>query len=52
MSGIAKEMGHRVVCGGAIGTGGVIGLAYRVAVGLKPGTMAGTGTELRGGATE
>ena len=41
MSGTAEEVGHRVVGGAAIGTG-YIGPAYRVAVGLKPGTMAGT----------
>ena len=29
-SGTAKEMGHRVVGGAAMGTGGVIGPAYRV----------------------
>ena len=50
MSGTAKEMGHHVVDGAAIGTGGVIGPAYRVVVGLKPETMAGT--ELREGAAE
>ena len=42
MSGTAEEVGHRVVCGAAVGTGGVMGPAYRVAVGLKPGTMPGT----------
>ena len=50
MSGTAKEMGHRVVGGVVIGTGGIIGPACRVAVGLKPGTMAGT--DLREGAAE
>ena len=40
MKGTAEEVGHRVVGGAAIGTGGVIGPAYRVAVGLKPGAMA------------
>ena len=30
MSGTAKEVGHRVVGGVAIGTGGVIGPAYRL----------------------
>ena len=32
----AKEMGHRVVGGMAVGAGGVIGPAYGVAVGLEP----------------
>ena len=32
----AKEMGHRVVGEVAVGTGGVIGPAYGVAVGLEP----------------
>ena len=42
MSGTAEEVGHRVVGGAAVGTSGVIGPAYRMAVSLKPGTMAGT----------
>ena len=42
MSGTAEEVGLRVADGAAVRTGGVIGPAYRVAVGLKPGTMAGT----------
>ena len=50
MSGTAEEVGHRVVGGLAIGVGGVIGPAYRVAVGLKLGTMART--ELGEGAAE
>ena len=50
MSGTAEEVGHRVVGGVANMTGGVIGPAYRVVVGLKPGKMAGT--ELREGAAE
>ena len=36
MRGSAKEMGHRVVGGAAIGAGGVIGPAKGVAVGLEP----------------
>ena len=35
-SGTAEEMGHRVVSGEAISTGGVIYPAYGVTVGLKP----------------
>ena len=42
MRGTAEEVCHRVVDRAAIGTGGVIGPAYRVAVGLKPGAMVGT----------
>ena len=42
MSGTAEEVGHRVVSGAAIGTGGVIGPAYGVAVVLKPRAMAET----------
>ena len=41
LSGTAEEVGHHVVGGAAIGTGGVIGPAYGVAVGLKPRAMAG-----------
>ena len=41
MSGTAKEVGHRVVGGAVIGSGGVIGLAYGVTVGLEPRAMAG-----------
>ena len=41
MNGTAEEVGHRVVGGAAVGTGGVIGLAYGVAVGLKPRAMVG-----------
>ena len=37
----AKEMGHRVVVGVAVGAGMVIGPAYRVAVGLEPRATAG-----------
>ena len=48
MSGTAEEVGHRVVGGAAIGTGGVIGPAYRVAVGLKPGTINGRSGADRG----
>ena len=32
----AEEVGHHVVGGSAVGTGGVIGPAYGVVVGLKP----------------
>ena len=48
MSGTAEEVGHRVVGGAAIGTGGVIGPAYRVAVGLKPWTINGRSGADRG----
>ena len=50
MSGTAEEVGHRVVGGGAVGTGGVIGPAYGVAVGLEHKAMAGT--ELGEGAAD
>ena len=43
MSGIAREMGHCVFGGAAVGAGGVIGPAYGLTVGHKPRTMAGTG---------
>ena len=35
-------MEHRVVGGVAVGAGGVIGLAYGVAVGLEPRAVAGS----------
>ena len=50
MSGTAKKVGHRMVGEAAVGTGEVIGPANRVAVALKPGTMAGM--ELGEGAAE
>ena len=48
MSGTAEEVGNRVVGGAAIGTGGVIGPAYGVTVGLEPRAM--TRTDLGEGA--
>ena len=42
MCAAAKDMGHRVVGGTAIGAGGVIGPAYGVAVRLDPRAVAGT----------
>ena len=42
MSGTAEEVGHRMVGGVAIGTGGLVGPAYGVTVGLKPRAMSRT----------
>ena len=42
MSGAAKEVGHRVVGGAAIGEGGDIGPAYGVTAGHEPRAMART----------
>ena len=49
MCGAAKEMGHRVVGGVAVGAGGVSGPAYREAVVLELRRVAGM--ELREGAS-
>ena len=46
----AEEMGHRVVCGVAIGAGGVIGPAFWMAVMLEPWKV--TGSDLEKGASE
>ena len=38
----AKEMGHRVVGGVAVGASGVLSPAYGLAVGLEPRVIAGS----------
>ena len=45
MFGTAEEMGHRVVCGMAVGASEVVGPAYGVAVGLEPRAVAGAELE-------